>query len=231
MTEILQRFAHAREVFGELTEAELSKFTYRKLRAGDYLIREGEQAATAFYFILSGICVGEAKIAGCADAIPAQYVRGDFVGLRELLYNPPLPRSFSIRCKTSVEVIELHRSEMDNLVRNHPHMPFTIMRGELTNLFKARDVLANCTSRKTNFAVAYYLGHLYDIYSTLQPAGYTGAVRIIDTHKELCSTLGCSKRTVDRYIAEFAENGMVTLKRGKIHIDAAQRERIAAYIG
>ena len=230
MTEILQRFVHAREVFGELTEAELSKFTYRKLRAGDYLIREGEQAATAFYFILSGICLGEIKIAGSSEVLPAQFVRGDFVGLRELLYTPSLPRSFNIRCKTSAEVIELPRSEMDALVSNHPQLPFTIVRSALANLFKASEVLANCTSRKTNFAVAYYLGHLYDVYCTLQPVGYAGSVRIIDTHKELCSTLGCSKRTVDRYIAEFAENGMVTLKRGKIHIDAAQRKALADYI-
>ena len=157
-------------------------------------------------------------------------MRGDFVGLRELLYNPPLPRSFSVRCKTAVEVVELPRSEMDNMVSNHPQLPFTIMRSELANLFKASAVLANCTSRKTNLALAYYLGYLYDVYSTLQPASYTGAVRIIDTHKELCSTLGCSKRTVDRYIAEFAENGMVSLKRGKIHIDAEQREKLNSYI-
>ena len=49
------------------------------------------------------------------------------------------------------------------------------------------------------------------------------------THKELCAALGCSKRTVDRYIAEFAESGMVTLHHGKIHIDAKQREIIAQY--
>lgn len=231
MSDILQRFPHAREVFGELSETELSLFAHRTLRAGEYLTKRDEDNQGKFFYVLSGVLVGEDQKGLTDGGLPVQFVRGDFIGFSEQLYTPALPSTFSTRCKTSVQVLEIAREQMDMLVRVHPRLPFGIFRSVLNKAQNARSVLAKCTSSKTNIAVAYYLAHLYDTYLTLQSEGFSGPIRIIDTHKELCGTLGCSKRTVDRYIAEFAESGMIMLKRGKIHIDAEQRKKLQSYIG
>ena len=106
-------------------------FQKERFEFGDLIVREGDEA-DAFYFLASGRARVVKKSAKGEELVLASLRPGSEFGDAALLGGGP--RTASVRCSTSVEVLRLGRDEFVEMLRLHPDLRKYM---ELTARFKA----------------------------------------------------------------------------------------------
>ena len=117
-------------LFSGLPQDELAvvakRLEYHAVPGGTVLVREGEPGGKC-YFILGG----EVEIVKSIDTSEERLlaVRGPGSSLGEMeLFSQVHVRTASVRAKSSIQVAEISRADLEDLVRRQPGMAFELVR-------------------------------------------------------------------------------------------------------
>ena len=206
-----------------------------RFRAGSALMEESCCDDNAAYYLLDGVGEGSCSILKDLENglyyVPIKLEKDSFVGVSETLEATPAKRAISIFAKSDVVALRIPKALFHRWAREKPDFLMIVFKKVLSLSWKQRAVVSSCNSHSTDVKLAAYLQYLYQIYSaSCCPPGYTGPVRLLDTHQEIAHAVGCSGRTVDRAINSLNKSGRITIRRGKIHIDKAQYEALLRYV-
>lgn len=232
----LERYGEAAELFGSFLDArDMEAIVMARFPAGTPLMEEDSYDDSALYYILEGVAEGRSSTLSDVEEglyyVPIKVGRGGFTGFFEAAQEKPTRRKIGIYAKTDVVALKISQGLLYRWARFKPELLLRIFSGILTGSWKQRDVVSNVSSFHSGIKLAVHLRYLYNIYlRSCYPPGYTGGVRIVDTHRELGYATGCSIRTIDRCITRLEEAECLTLRRGKIYIDAPHYEALLRFI-
>ncbi len=115
-------------LFQDLTDHELLKLAelgvLREFKAGDYVIKEGEEAK-ALYVILSGMIRVVKELPDGTRRELSSMMEGDFFGELGLLDGEP--RSASVIAVTPLKVVAFYRRDFLNFMEKHPMIAAKIL--------------------------------------------------------------------------------------------------------
>lgn len=231
----LDQYPEAAAFFGPfLDHQDLEDILVSRFPAGSPIMEESSYDDSALYYILEGVAEGMtsslADIENGLYYVPSKVGQGSFTGFFEATQGKPTKRRLSIYAKTDVTALKISQSLVYRWAHFKPDLLLNIFSRILVGSWKQREVVSNVNSFNSNIKLAVHLCYLYDMYlHSCYPPEYSGSVRIMDTHRELGYAVGCSIRTVDRCIARFCEEGSLSLRRGKIHMNQSQYELLLHY--
>lgn len=204
----------------------------RSYPAGTFLIQEFQVTEQMLFLLLSGVCVAD-KLSPWEENYFSTYrvLPGEFIGLYEIISPKPIKRSISIRAKTPVAALCINGSQLLRWQIQYPTLYNWIITEVLASRYKKHIFLTNTIRLNTAVGGAYYLQKLYMEYrDACYPPGFSGLVKIWDTHEEIGNALACDVRSVDRLVREFLRLGLIECEKKKIYIDARQNELLLEYI-
>ena len=115
-----------------------------------------------------------------------------------------MKRQAAITAKTPVTLLSIDGREFLRWQTARPKLYNTIICQIIQKHYMNRDMLTHFSSSASDAAGAQYLSYLYKIYKkACHDPGYTGPVRIWETHQEIGTAIVKNVRSVDRMISSF----------------------------
>lgn len=220
-------------IFRTLDSESKKKLIIREYKEKSPIITANTMGDMNLYLLLDGVGLVQRSVISTSQWINSPYrlVPGDFIGLRELLLPTPLKRRAIVVAKTPVHALQIDGAEFKRWQTTNGQLYNLIIANVLDKQYENRDLLFHCASANTNISGASYLNYLYQIYlEGCYTADYTGPVHIRETHQEIGCAIVKNVRSIDRCIQELQKEGLVSVRKKKLYIDADQSRRLQAYI-
>ncbi|MFU0831400.1 MAG: Crp/Fnr family transcriptional regulator [Oscillospiraceae bacterium] len=189
------------------------------LSAGEALIREGDSCERV-YLLLSGrvsVIISQPRL---SRYTVTEFKPPEFFGEYELLAGR---NSFiaEVRANTHCRLLAFPAEVYLQWVRNDPEFFFC----------RVQSIIGSLLNQTTNERTRHFLDasgrviqvllRAYDMRAEIQET-----IRLNITRAEIAERTGCSVRTVNRVIRELANKKLLTLVRGKIQLNAADRQAL-----
>ena len=220
------------EKFRKFNKDELSRLDIQHYAPGKFLIQEDRPKDMSLFLLLKGICIAD-KLKPGEDHYFSTYrvLPGEFIGLYEIISPDQIKRSISICAKTLVTTLCIEGTEYLRWQTAHPDLYNWVISEVLANRYRAYILQVNAVRLNTYNAGAYYLHNLYIEYrdACYSPA-YSGSVKIWDTRSEIGNALALDVRSVDRIINKFHHLDMLSVMKGKVHIDKKQDHKLSDFL-
>jgi CRP/FNR family transcriptional regulator, cyclic AMP receptor protein len=188
--------------------------TRRRLRVGQVLFREGEDA-DAVYVVLAGevrVTVGSAN--GEVTTL-AELGDGELVG--ELGVLDRGLRSATATVMDAGSAVALRAEGFEQLMLAHPAVAVSIVRALGSHL---RRTTVRLTERQSGSVAERVAGRLAALADAVNADG--GDSPVVLTRVELASWVGATRETVSRALSTFRDQGLVVLGRGKVTVVSAE---------
>jgi CRP-like cAMP-binding protein len=118
-------------VTDELSDDEINTikdlFEVRKYKAGDVIVRPGEERSDELYILAEGSI--EVKEEGSSLSVLHVLKRGEMAGMITFVGGSSSQVSATLRAVGDVKVLSLTQSKVEQLVGSHPMIVYRIMRG------------------------------------------------------------------------------------------------------
>lgn len=219
-------------ILKNLDQESLKYFSIRRYKPKGTIVPVYSLSDMNLFLLLEGLCVvtsvGLSSDLWCST--PYYVMPGEFFGLIELISPTPMKRQAAITAKTPVTLLSIDGREFLRWQTARPRLYNTIICQIIQKHYMNRDMLTHFSSSSSEAAGAQYLSYLYKIYKkACHEPGYTGPVHIWETHQEIGTAIVKNVRSVDRMISSFKKEGLVSVSRGKLYIDAGQAKQLSAY--
>jgi CRP/FNR family transcriptional regulator len=191
----------------------------RRFRKAETIFHQGDPGDALFIVANGSVKVVLPSNEGAEPAIVAVLGTGEFFG--ELAILDGAPHSATIVAIEPTETLVLHRDEFLGLIDSHPELRRALLAslaGEIRRLtghvedLHFLDLPARLASRILRLAAA-------------EPAAADGQVRIPwpYTQSELAGMIGGSRQSVNRLLADLADEGLVRIEREELIVSDVDR--------
>lgn len=217
--EYINRDEDLRKLFFSLPDSEIRKITVKRYRKGDLMIAHSSYPKEMFV-MLDGICaiVKRSQVSE-KPIILNRMGYLDVVGLYEIVWD--INRVGDVEARTDCVAAVISRRDMDEWIDRYPRMTLRLSDRISHRYFNHIDYLNYYIKYSAECAVISFFAELYQLSTKKQPeAGQT--VRIFETRQEISEEIGRDIRSVNRTIGKLKEEGLITIKNGKIYISDDQ---------
>ena len=211
-------------VFQGIGREELNKLPVKHYAPKEALITEGTSSKKELYFLLHGVCAGEEKRkAGHEENVYIKYSKGYFLGLLEIISPKTDRRLITIYAQTDVYALIIDGKTLLRWQCQYPASYNAIIAHILSFQFQVQRILCYCTFHSPYSACIYYLCNLYETYrDSCYGKDYTQRVKILDSREEIRRYLAKDIRTINRILNRLKSQELISVVKGKIHIDRNQ---------
>lgn len=189
------------------------------LPAGESLIHEEDPCTWVYYLIKGRVSVATNQTRISRYTL-TESAAPEFFGEYETLGGMPLYIA-EVRAVTPCRLLTFPSEAYLLWMHRDPELFFQRVKGILNDLL-------NQTANERNLhfldAVGKVIRYLIRAYE--KNGGAPQAIRFSATRTEIAESTGNSVRTVNRAVSRLAENGLVSIKNGKLQITAAQYEAL-----
>ena len=204
---------------------QLQQLAERRIRKGTAMIVAGQRDEN-LYILLDGVADISREFSNGLRMTYYKVTAGDVVGLYELL-GPSITRTATVLAHTDLVALTVPRSTVLEWYHSIPELVMAITGRVLGRLFEANSLLAECSSYNLLRSTVTYLLHVYSLYRCQYGPSYDGPVRIAESRQEMADFLGADVRSINRSVERLKNAQLITIQRGKIHIDAKQQQLLA----
>ncbi len=204
-------------IFADLAEDALKQIALlgkRKSFEKDSVILLENDSGSALFVIITG----KVKVSRVSDdgreVILSILSDSDFFG--EMAILDGLSRSANVTAIEDVEIFMIQRSDLLDLLYNHPEVSIALMQ-ELTKRLRAADMKIKSLSLKdAEGKVATVILQLADDIGRIRQ----GVVEIekLPYQQDLANMAGTSRETISRTIHQFAKKGLIEIDGSKLRI-------------
>ncbi|HPI37369.1 MAG TPA: Crp/Fnr family transcriptional regulator [Ignavibacteriaceae bacterium] len=204
-------------IFADLAEDALKQIALlgkRKSFEKDSVILLENDSGSALFVIITG----KVKVSRVSDdgreVILSILSDSDFFG--EMAILDGLSRSANVTAIEDVEIFMIQRSDLLDLLYNHPEVSIALMQ-ELTKRLRAADMKIKSLSLKdAEGKVATVILQLADDIGRIKQ----GVVEIekLPYQQDLANMAGTSRETISRTIHQFAKKGLIEIDGSKLRI-------------
>ena len=210
-----------RSLFAECDTDELSDIIARShartFKRGEMLMAQGDQGDTLF-IILSGL-VRVSMVAANGREIVLDYAEAGAV-LGEIAFLDGGERTASVDAIDPVETLVLSRAAFADIINRHNGLAMRLLRAMARRLRQNDAVIEADRAYTSGPRLARFLLRL--MISGEGPGDERGAgevqLKIALSQSELGNFAGMSREQINRQLSGWADNGIVTLKGGKVTV-------------
>ena len=211
------------ELFHNISNETLEQIVHIEVKKGQYILKAGAPADTV-YFLLKGKVTGEAytnrgRTYSFMD-FSQMWVLGDY----ELFYNCE-EYVISIRAEEDCSLMILSKQHYHNWVRTDANALYIRMQNILSVLTFERRIDRESLQKSSKERLAMILVRFYETGTKDR----TGTYICQFTQSELADKTGVNLRSVQRSIASLRDDGLVSLKSGKMIINSEQYIKMKQY--
>ena len=210
-------------LFHNISDETLDQIVHTEVKKGQYILKAGAPADTV-YFLLKGKVTGEAYTnRGRTYSImdfSQMWVLGDY----ELFYDCE-EYAISIRAEQDCSLMILSKQHYQNWVRHDPNALYLRMHNMLSVLTFERRIDRESLQKSSKERLAMILVRFYESGSKDRFGTYI----VQYTQTELADKTGVNLRSVQRSIASLRDDGLVSLKSGKMIINSEQYIKLKQY--
>ena len=217
-------------ILGEFNEAELRKVEVITLKPMEKLITKNT-CDPFLYIILDGICDYIGELDTGTNVCHYKLSTNDIVGFYEFMVvaEPRMrPRVATIVARSKVVVACIPERVLRDALQHYPKFTLAVSVNIIERLHGALSDVFNCSTHSLQLNLITYLLHAYDIHLTTYPPLFTGAVKINETRQAISDYISVQPRSTNRAVDKLKSDELITLIKGKIHIDADQYKRMVA---
>lgn len=217
-----ERYGYLNDLFKYMPEAIAKEMIYTQVKKNEFLVSAGDCCETIF-IILDGHVIGldyqkMGQVYSFMD-FTQMYIVGDF----EVFSGNP-EYCVSIRAAEACKVLKISANSYLHWIRHDEHALFLRLHNILTTLTVERKMdreymLMGCKERLLNYLVRLY-----------EKNGKKEKLKVTKTQMELADKVGFNIRSVQRNIAVFEKEKMISLENGKMVINQEQYERMKTYL-
>ena len=211
-------------LFSDLTGKQMAKMEIRIFQKGEPLVVSGEKDEN-FYVILEGVADVMNDYDSGQRLACSKIARGDVVGFYGIIA-PGIEAEFTIIAHNQVVAAYLSGDDAKELASTHSDFLYAAGRRFIQRLYSTTKLLAECGVHSLYHAAITYLLYSCRLYATSYPEGYEGPVRIDESRQNMADFLGVDVRSVNRAIERLKKENLVSIIKGKVHINAAQLRRM-----
>jgi CRP-like cAMP-binding protein len=201
-------------LFSELGEHELealARVAQQLFFARDQVIFAMQEPADGMYVIAAGrvkVCV---PTTGGKELILATLGAEQFFGEMALLDNEP--RSASVVAQLPTTIYRIHRNDFESLIATHPTMARKLLRELSLRLRRANAQMESLITLDVIGRLARFFIDLARLHGQMLGNGWVAVRR--PTHQDIANSIGTTRETVTRLIAELENRGLV-VNEGKM---------------
>ena len=210
-------------LFHNISDETLDQIVHTEVKKGQYILKAGAPADTV-YFLLKGKVTGEAytnrgRTYSFMD-FSQMWVLGDY----ELFYDCE-EYTISIRAEQDCSLMILPRRHYQNWVRHDANALYLRVQNMLSVLTFERRIDRESLQKSSKERLAMILVRFYETGSRDRFGTYV----VQYTQTELADKTGVNLRSVQRSIASLRDDGLVSLKSGKMIINSEQYLKLKQY--
>ena len=210
-------------LFRNTSDETLDQIVHTEVKKGQYILKAGAPADTV-YFLLKGRVTGEAytnrgRTYSFMD-FSQMWVLGDY----ELFYDCE-EYNISIRAEQDCSLMILPRQHYQNWVRSDANALYLRLQNMLSVLTFERRIDRESLQKSSKERLAMILVRFYETGSKDRFGTYI----VQYTQTELADKTGVNLRSVQRSIASLRDDGLVSLKSGKMIINSEQYIKLKQY--
>ena len=214
----VSRFLRMQPWFAQLSpvaQERLIRLSYTlRVRKGEVALRSGECAA-GWHAVLSGFALLQTP--GAEDEVSAflALTGGEWFGEGSVLQDEP--RRYEVVALRDTELLCVPRAQFHELLAGSVAFANAVLRHMNQRLAQAMAIIEANRTGSLEQRLALYLG----------PAFWHGLRTLNLSQEELGRLAGLSRQTTNRVLHQLAEDGLVTLKHGRVvATDATGLERL-----
>ena len=181
--------------------------------AGQMIYLQGSEASE-FYYLMEGTAQSYISSPEGSELVLTRHQAGDLMG--EASFFDECPRVSSAVAVTQCQIVSVNKVQLDRVFQAHPELAYPMLRYLARTVRLLSDHVDGISFRSADKRLAAAL---------LRHAGVDGLVR--STHEELGSTVGVSRVTVSRTLAQFAAKGWLERSYGAVKL--IDREALEAF--
>lgn len=210
-----------RSLFSECDTDELSDIISRahtrKFKRGEVLMAQGDQG-DALFIILSGLA-RVSMVAANGREIVLDYAEAGAV-LGEIAFLDGGERTASVDAIEPIEALVLTRAAFTDIIDRHTGLAMRLLRAMARRLRQNDAVIEADRAYTSGPRLARFLLRLMLSGEGTSDEGVGGEARlkIALSQGELGNFAGMSREQINRQLSSWAENGIVTLKGGRVTI-------------
>ncbi len=200
-------------------------FIVRKLSAGEFLFKENQPSFNVC-IMLKGKASPYYDNTGQNYFIKSVFTCGDIVGDTAVLANIP-SYSASVIALSDVTIIEINKSDYISWIYSDDKL----LKARTESVIKV--LLAELSQKRTLECASNDVRILYYFLSCFKLSENNQSRKIIinKTREKIAEEIGgISVKTINRKLAIFSQQDIITLVKGKIHISLQQRDRMESII-
>ena len=214
--------------FPDIPPSVIHSLVLRQFEAGDLIVRKDDFFRN-IYIILDGVCNVISQLDNGAEVITLKLTPGYLIGVSESVL--AVSRNIaSVKACTALIVVELPDRTFQEWLTAYPSFMRFVLQNLVSRLHYTADFAANCRTSASRVNLAKYLMERYNLELVSLPDGYSGSVRINETHEMMADFLGVGTRTVDRQILALKSDGFISISRGKISISPSQYQLLVQFV-
>ncbi len=214
--------------FADIPKREIDKILIREIEQDSIFVMK-DRVFQNIYIVLDGICNVINRLDNGNEIITLKLTQGDLIGVSESILNC-IKHIASVKACTPLIVAEMDDPTFQSWMDKYPSFTRFVLKNIIIRLHYTADFSANCQTSNSKINLAKYLIDRYTVELTSYPANYSGSVRIHETHEMISNFLGISPRTVDRQVHALKGQGLISTKKGKIHISASQYQNLLCLV-
>ena len=197
----------------------------RRFRRGETIFHQGDPGDALFVVSTGSVKVVLPSDEGAEPAIVAILGPGEFFG--ELAILDGAPHSATIVAIEATETLVLHRDQFLSLIDTDPGIRRTLLASLAAEIRRLTGHVEDLHFLDLPGRLASRIIRLAETSGATGPDG-TIAIPWPYTQSELAGMIGGSRQSVNRLLADLADQGLVRLERDQLVV--VDRERLAATI-
>ena len=201
-----------------LNDEEMARFRQslhlRKYPKGHTIFFE-EDPGDAVYFIHEGMIKISKHATGGQVKILAILKKGDYFGEMSVLDDEQ--RSATATVLTDAKVFVIYRKELLGILKDHPEVALQIIKTLSGRMRAANSQIEQLTFYTTQQRLAHTLLKLADDFPLPTESGHE-VFHFNLTHQDLADLCGMSRETCTRYLNKIETDGLIRIKKPKVHL-------------
>ena len=210
-------------LFHNISDETLDQIVHTEVKKGQYILKAGAPADTV-YFLLKGKVTGEAYTNRGRTYSFMDFCQMWVLGDYELFYDCE-EYAISIRAEQDCSLMILSKQHYHNWVRQDANALYLRMQNMLSVLTFERRIDRESLQKSSKERLAMILVRFYESGSKDRFGTYI----VQYTQTELADKTGVNLRSVQRSIASLRDDGLVSLKSGKMIISSEQYIKLKQY--
>lgn len=187
--------------------------TTRQYRRGDRIVEQGEKGE-AFFIVVRGRVQVSVLTPDAREIVLTDLSEGEHFGEMALLDDSP--RSASVTAAERSELAVLTREAFFDLLRGNFVLTRTLLASFSRRLRHANDTIEGLASLDVRGRLARYFQDLASSRGKKAGGGWTVVVR--PAQREIAGTIGSSRETVSRTMAQLAKDGLIVPKGRVVYV-------------